>query len=87
MKIKKSIITTVAALSLATFILPSPRIVSAAEPVIPSTSAVVSSNPTVSPLADDIRWVYYTAEDGKTYKCLYNFSTREWIGEWIYVGG
>lgn len=86
MKIKKNIITTVAALSLAAFILPSP-VVSAAESVVPSMPTATSSGTTISPLADSIEWIYYTAEDGKKYKRLYNFSTREWIGEWIYVSG
>lgn len=83
MKLSKKIISTAATLSLVASILLPPQIVSAASPVTPTCS----SNTAISPLADCIEWVYYTAEDGKIYKRLYNYSTREWIGEWIYVRG
>lgn len=39
----------------------------------------------VSPQSDVILWDYKVV-DGKIYKCLYNSSTGEYIGEWIYVG-
>jgi len=39
----------------------------------------------VSPRSDIIDWRYKT-ENGKMYKRLYNFTTYEWIGEWILVG-
>lgn len=51
-------------------------------------AAPVSSNTaTEASIArsDDIRWVIKT-ENGKTYKRLYNFSTGEWIGDWILIG-
>lgn len=32
--------------------------------------------------ADVIDWVYKTI-DGRTYKRLYNYTTNEWIGDWI----
>lgn len=83
MKLSKKIISTAATLSLVASILLPPQIVSAASPV----TSTCSSDTTISPLADKIEWVYYTAEDGKIYKRLYNYSTREWIGEWIYVRG
>jgi len=35
-----------------------------------------------NPRADVIKWVYET-RDGKTYKRLYNYTTQEWIGDWI----
>lgn len=38
----------------------------------------------IQPMAHDIQYVY-KIEDGKMYKRLYNYSTLEWIGEWIYV--
>lgn len=38
----------------------------------------------IMPFSDCIEW-RYIIQDGKIYKCLYNCSTREWIGEWIYV--
>ncbi|MCM1305025.1 MAG: hypothetical protein NC305_08825 [Lachnospiraceae bacterium] len=36
------------------------------------------------PYSDCIEW-RYIFDDGKVYKCLYNYSTGEWVGEWIYV--
>lgn len=83
MKLSKKIISTAATLSLVASILLPPQIVSAASPI----TSICSSDTAISPLADKIEWVYYTAEDGKIYKRLYNYSTREWIGEWIYVRG
>lgn len=83
MKLSKKIVSTAATLSLVASILLPPQIVSAASPITPTCL----SDTTISPLADSIEWVYYTAEDGKIYKRLYNYSTREWIGEWIYVRG
>lgn len=83
MKLSKKIISTAATLSLAASILLPPQIVSAASPVTPTCL----SDTAISPLADCIEWVYYTAEDGKIYKRLYNYSTRDWIGEWILVKG
>ncbi len=43
------------------------------------------SNETVMPMSDDIGWVYRTTADGKKYKRLFNYSTNEWIGDWIPV--
>jgi len=84
MKMNKKLITTaMAALSLSVFVLQPPKIVSAAS----SITATTCSDTTITPLADKIEWVYYTAEDGKIYKRLYNYSTRDWIGEWILVKG
>ena len=39
---------------------------------------------TVQPRADDIRY-RFTIIDNKIYKRLFNYSTGEWIGDWIYV--
>lgn len=41
--------------------------------------------PEVQPCTPVIGWVYMIVE-GRVYKCLYNYSTGEYIGEWIYVG-
>lgn len=35
--------------------------------------------------SDDIQWVFKEI-DGKLYKRLYNYTTHEWIGDWILVG-
>lgn len=32
--------------------------------------------------ADVIGWVYET-RNGQTYKRLYNYTTNQWIGDWI----
>lgn len=34
------------------------------------------------PRADDIRWRLKTI-NGKTYKRLFNYTQRKWIGDWI----
>ena len=45
----------------------------------------IDDNETVMPMSDDIRWVYQTGTDGRRYKRLYNYSTGQWIGDWILV--
>ncbi len=42
-------------------------------------------NETVIPMSDDIRWIYQTGTDGRLYKRLFNYSTNQWIGDWIPV--
>lgn len=37
------------------------------------------------PNKDKIGWLI-KEEDGKYYKRLYNYSTGDWIGDWIYIG-
>lgn len=49
-----------------------------------SAQASTSRETTVQPRQDDIEYVY-KIENGKLYKRLYNYSTLEWIGDWIYV--
>lgn len=39
----------------------------------------------ISPRAYDYQWVYKVI-DGKNYKRLFNLTTQEWVGEWIYIG-
>lgn len=50
--------------------------------VLPAQAAVPD---VASPCSDIIEW-RYKIEDGKIWQRLYNYSTRNWIGEWIYVG-
>lgn len=38
----------------------------------------------IETMSAPIKWIYKTV-DGKTYKRLYNYSTNEWIGDWILV--
>ena len=39
----------------------------------------------ITPMSDDIGWRYEIKEDGKLYKRLYNYTTRQWIGDWILI--
>lgn len=48
-------------------------------------AATAPGSETVSPQADVISWVYERRGD-EIWKCLYNTTTDEWIGEWIYCG-
>lgn len=50
-----------------------------------TAEAAVSSEATVDPCAASIGYRYKT-ENGKIYKRLYNYTTGNWIGDWIYVG-
>lgn len=55
----------------------------------PITSVPVQAAPAqddaVMPLSDYIYW-RFKIEGTHLYKRLFNYSTAEWIGEWIYVG-
>lgn len=64
-----------AALSLGMFICPATA--------LPAQAATSNEN-VAMPYSDIIKW-RYIVEDGKIYKCLYNYSTGNWVGEWIYV--
>lgn len=50
-----------------------------------SLSAEAAVAETVQPRSDIIEW-RFKIEDGKLYRRLYNYSTANWIGEWLYVG-
>lgn len=47
--------------------------------------ASVKDEGALVPMSDDIRWVYKTMEDGHRYKRLFNYSTNQWVGDWILV--
>lgn len=49
-----------------------------------TTTNASETSETISPQSDVLRW-YYKEENGKIYKRLYNASTKNWIGDWIYV--
>jgi len=49
-----------------------------------SLTTYASDGSDVSVCADIIEW-RYRIEDGKVYKALYNYSTGEFISDWIYV--
>lgn len=42
---------------------------------------ISSSDDTVSPCSDIIKWRYKTV-DGKLYRRLFNYTQNEWIGKW-----
>lgn len=46
------------------------------------TQAMPSGGETIQPHAPVIEWVV-SEINGKKYRRLYNFSTGEWIGDWI----
>ena len=50
----------------------------------PCVSHNVPVSTQVSPQSDDIRYVYKII-NGYTFKRLYNYTTGEWIGAWIWV--
>lgn len=79
MRRKKLILSM--ALSLCLCATPLSVCASVSTPILPTSTGDYS----VSPQSDVIIWAY-KVEDGKIYKCLYNSSTGEYIGEWIYVG-
>lgn len=43
--------------------------------------AMPQGDDTISPYADDIRWVYKTV-DGVLYRRKYNYTKQVWIGDW-----
>lgn len=47
-------------------------------------SMTLQADHSIVPLKDVIIWRYKTL-NGKTYKRLYNSTTRQWIGNWILV--
>lgn len=51
---------------------------------ISASAAIPPRDETVQPCADILRWVL-KIEDNKLYKRLYNTSTFNWVGDWIYL--
>ncbi len=47
-----------------------------------SAQAAPSGEETIQPRAPIIKWVF-KEENGIIYRRLYNYSTGEWIGDWI----
>ncbi len=52
---------------------------------ISAHAATPPSSETVSPQADIITWVY-ERRGNEVWKRLYNTTTDEWVGDWVYVG-
>lgn len=56
-----------------------------ASPISTLTVHAAEAPVEASPRAADIQW-RYKVENGKTYKRLFNYSTNQWVGDWILVG-
>lgn len=85
MKTKLKSLCTAAVVSCAISLALPVGTVSASEPIPLITGAARSAENSVSPLSDKLIWIP-KIENGKKYKRLYNLSTKEWVGDWIYVG-
>ena len=53
--------------------------------VMPVSAATPSDSETVSPQADIKRWIL-KVEGDEVWKRLYNTTTGEWEGDWIFIG-
>lgn len=51
---------------------------------LPAQAAAAPPEDTAQPMMDDIRYRIIIYEH-KVYKRLYNYSTGNWIGDWIFV--
>lgn len=74
-------------LSLTLLLIPGMTGLAAQTPASDYTTVVASvkDEGSLVPMSDDIRWVYKTMEDGHRYKRLFNYSTNQWVGDWILV--
>ena len=48
------------------------------------SAEITDSDSKISPMSDAIEW-RYKIENGKVYKRLYNYTTQQWIGDWILI--
>ncbi len=75
-RVKKKIVGLCGAACLSLSILAAPGL---------SLAAQAYSEPGfVQPLSDKIEW-RFKIENNKLYKRLFNYSTADWVGDWIYV--
>ena len=80
-----ALLASTACLTLMVFTCPTTSLtVNAASNVQDDSIVTLSDDYGIMPLMDDIQY-RFKIEDGKLYKRLYNYSTAEWIGDWIYV--
>lgn len=56
-----------------------------ATPAISIPTQAATKETTVQPRAAILEWVYRIT-DGKKYKRLVNCTTKQWVGDWIYIG-
>ena len=52
---------------------------------ISASAATPPEEETATPQADVLEWIY-DQRGTSVYKRLYNTSTHNWVGDWIYVG-
>ena len=85
MKTKLKALCTAAVVSCAvSFLLPAGS-VSASEPCSLSAGYTFTAESSIEPQSNKLIWIFKT-ENGKRYKRLYNTSTGNWVGDWIYIG-
>lgn len=77
-KVTRKLMTIVGALCLSLTILASPIASTPVQAAPPQDDAAM-------PLANFIEW-RFKIEGRSLYKRLFNYSTSEWVGDWIYVG-
>ena len=53
-------------------------------PTATLTVEAANANEMVAPCSDIIEWRYKIV-DNKLYRRLFNYTTSNWVGEWIYV--
>lgn len=81
MKPKMRVLLATLGVSLAAcFLLPAGTVLAAE-----NSSAIIQYDDSIEPQSNALRWIY-KIENGKRYKRLYNASTRNWVGDWIYIG-
>ena len=81
MKPKMRVLLATLGVSLAVcFLLPAGTVLAAEH-----SSAITQYDDAIEPQSHALRWIY-KIENNKRYKRLYNASTGDWIGDWIYIG-
>lgn len=76
-KIARRIIATLGALACSLCLVAVP------ETTVP-VQAAAATEESISPCAEILEWIYAEI-NGKIYKRLYNCTTQQWAGDWIYV--
>lgn len=52
---------------------------------IPAQAALPGGESVAEPQRDIVEYRYFIFDGNKVYKRLYNYSTGNWVGEWIFV--
>ncbi len=51
----------------------------------PSNPCIIQNETIIAPKSDVLEWKF-KIDNNKIYKRLFNATTDEWVGDWIYVG-